>query len=696
MMIGNKCIGRLAILLMLVFFSASCGSGGSGGSGNLGQAVGGAPAADAAGTVDSNGGTIEVTDPNSPIFGTKVIVPGGALDQGESVTIEINYSDVPPAALGGGAQSVSKTIMLTKDDDLKFGDLVTVVIPYDDTNLQPGDMPVVFYYDEDLLKYQSMGVKEIDRQNKTITFTTTHFSDFLVGAIAGLANSFIDVDTGFQPDVDGFLHPNYGTYDSPGGNCLGMANFAGWYYGNKKNLDGTGLYQKWLEGDPNLWQDDPTAREVIARSFMASSQGWAFLWYLTTYALGANETTLMMITAMAVTGEPQTLLFRGDNWGHAVTAYKFENNVWYIYDNNYPGEVVTLDYSPLTGFQNYSKEGGYPSDITTFGFEARATFFKNEDFEFIYDGAENGWPESTFVQINVEDPLPDQNDVLVASQADNVTITGTTTGGEVAATHLIWVLNGYMGDVDQDIVQLDADGSFSFTIPALSNPTNVLTLIATNNAGDVNRVGPSGYNGYKEYTLRVQGQSFFTNIGFESGDFTGWDHETHTWQNTTPGSFTPEKSGIVGQGSDPIAGAAISMVYSGNSSARVNNSDGSYHISTISQTTTVPNMTNPTLEFYWAAVLEDPSHPADDQPYVDITVTDDSTGSEIYHKHFYSNDPSYSGWISLLSGRWKGISWQKVQFDMSNSIGNDVTIRVEAADCGYGAHGGYVYVDGIE
>jgi hypothetical protein len=138
------------------------------------------------------------------------------------------------------------------------------------------------------------------------------------------------------------------------------------------------------------------------------------------------------------------------------------------------------------------------------------------------------------------------------------------------------------------------------------------------------------------------------------------------------------------------------MVYFGNSAARVNYSDGGYQISTISQTATVPDMINPTLEFYWAAVLEDPSHAADFQPYVDIIVTDDSTGSEIYHKHFYSNDPSYSGWISLIGGSWKGIPWQKVQFDMSNSIGNVVTIRVEAADCGLGAHGGYVYVDGIE
>jgi hypothetical protein len=496
--------------------------------------------------------------------------------------------------------------------------------------------------------------------------------------------------------VDGFFHPNYGTYDSPGGNGFGMANFSGWYYGNKKDLDGTGLYEKWIEGDPNLWQDDSTAREVIGRSFMASSQSWSFLWYLTTYALGANETTLMIITAMAVTGEPQTLLLRGKNWGHAVTAYKFENNIWYIYDNNYPGEVVSLDYSMLTGFQNYSKEGGYPSAITAYGFDAWATFFKDEDFEFIYDGAENGWPESTFVQINVEEPLPDQNDVLVASQADHVTITGTTTGGEVPATHLIWVLNGYMGDVNQHIVPLESDGSFSFTIPALPNAINTLTLIATDYAGNVNRVGPRAYNGYKEYSLRVQGQSLFSNIGFESGDFTGWDHETHTWQDTTPGSFTPEKSEIVGQGNDPIAGAEISMVYFGNSAARVNYSDGGYQISTISQTATVPDMINPTLEFYWAAVLEDPSHAADFQPYVDIIVTDDSTGSEIYHKHFYSNDPSYSGWISLLGGSWKGIPWQKVQFDMSNSIGNVVTIRVEAADCGLGAHGGYVYVDGIE
>ena len=47
-------------------------------------------------------------------------------------------------------------------------------------------------------------------------------------------------------------------------------------------------------------------------------------------------------------------------------------------------------------------------------------------------------------------------------------------------------------------------------------------------------------------------------------------------------------------------------------------------------------------------------------------------------------------------GLWKGIPWQKAIVNLESSIGDTIRLIVTAADCGYGGHGGYVYLDSIE
>lgn len=315
-----------------------------------------------------------------------------------------------------------------------------------------------------------------------------------------------------------------------------------------------------------------------------------------------------------------------------------------------------------------------------------------KDFETFYEGAENGWSALKFTTINVASPTIDANNTATVSDPNNVVITGTVTGGIKTAKYLVYSVNGG----SKTAIPLGTGGSFNFTISNLPNPTNSIMMVAT----DDKRDEWNAYAGFKEITIKVQGQTFFTNLGFETGDYTGWNHETHTWQNTTPGSFTPEKSGIEGNGADPID-TTIQKVYTGNYSARINNYDNYYHISSASQTATVPNVTNPQLKFYWAAILEDPQHDPAHQPYVDVVVTDDTVGTTLYSKHFYTNDPSYSGWRVITGssygyGEWKTIPWQVVIVDVTNAKNHNITIKVIAADCGYSAHGGYVYLDGDE
>jgi hypothetical protein len=406
-------------------------------------------------------------------------------------------------------------------------------------------------------------------------------------------------------------------------------------------------------------------------------------------------TGLLLVAALRATGDPQTLVFVGTNpttgksWGHAVVAYAYDAAAgrFLVYDNNFPGEVVTLAWSPLGGFGAYSKAAAYPSAPSGFGFESFSSVMSAADYASFYLGAENGWTSSDYNTITIEAPAPDASGTATVGSEDPVEVLGTVSQGLRPAKYVGYFLNG--GKMNREAVR--ADGSFLLPIPLseLATGTNTLWLVATDDA----QSWFGAYAGFAEVRLRLG--TFFVNLGFETGDFTGWDHETHTWHAATPGSYVPEKSAVVGASSDAIAGS-LATVNVGSHAARVNNADDSWHISTVSQAATVPTGQTTELRFYWAAVLEDPDHDPADQPYLDIRVVDEASGATLYQRHFYANDPSYSGWQSFQGGSWKAIPWQVAIVDLSGAAGHDVRIVVTAADCALGGHGGYVYLDGDE
>jgi hypothetical protein len=548
------------------------------------------------GTIGNSGGTIEVTDPNSPIKGAKVIVPQDSIDSDLNVNISINYTDTLPGPVNTNepnAVVAGKIIVLTKDSNYDFLLPVTVTIPYSDALLNPGDIPAVFYWDTTYNKYMSVGVKNIDTVNKTITFTTIHFTSFVPIAVVGLATNLFNVDTSFKTTVDGFFHPNYTSFSAKGGNCFGMATYSLWYYEIKKAIDGEGLHKKYLQGDPTRWDDDTIARELIARSFLASSQPWAQLQFLfEAYALSDEQTGLLLISALKITNAPQVLLMGNllEPATHAVLVYKYENGKFYIYDNNFPEEDdVTLDWGVL-GFGTYTK-GGY----TKFGFDSASSGVNPTVFETLYAGAEAGWPNSMFAKIDITEPVL-VSDVATISDTNDVKVTGTVTGGLHQPQYVMYLINGIPNDKYQvgTVVPI-ANSSFTFSIPYsnLSQQENSIMIFASDDKLMTRRL--QSYGGFKEFKIK-QGD-FFKNLGFESGDYTGWTHETHTWMDTTPGSYTPEKSGIESVGPDPID-PSIQKVYTGNYSLRINNYDWDYHISSASQSATVPNVANPQFKFY--------------------------------------------------------------------------------------------------
>lgn len=229
--------------------------------------------------------------------------------------------------------------------------------------------------------------------------------------------------------------------------------------------------------------------------------------------------------------------------------------------------------------------------------------------------------------------------------------------------------------------------------------------------------------------------ALFTNGGFEDGTFSSWTVEhgmnstvgltitggVPTAENivhedgTTPGYqaggwtdndyYLNQPRNFITSGTDNDAIAVIlPLVKYGSHSARGNSQDYNYHATRISQQDSITSADVDPIDgrihirFAWAAVLEDPGHPPNAQPYFHISLTKVSDNTVLYSQFFYSNQPGLS-WRSdniALSG-WKWVPWQEVDLDVTDNVvvGDSIRIELSAADCAYGGHGGYAYLDGF-
>ncbi|MEE4453149.1 autotransporter domain-containing protein [Novosphingobium resinovorum] len=190
------------------------------------------------------------------------------------------------------------------------------------------------------------------------------------------------------------------------------------------------------------------------------------------------------------------------------------------------------------------------------------------------------------------------------------------------------------------------------------------------------------------------GQSV-VNPGFETGDTTGWVLTGGSWTSTAqwppadstwagaPDSYTITNAGDL----DTITGAPT--VFGGNHAVRLNDANPNYGVTALSQS--VANYTGNKLYYAWNAVLQ-PSHGATDSPSFIIKVVDKTTGKVI-------NNIAYSAYTAQNTTIFRNVNgfvtsdWKVEDIDMI--AGHDYDLLFVALDCPYGAHSGYVYVDGF-
>ena len=688
----------------------------------------------APGAMTASAGTaasFAILDVNSPIAGVKVDMPADALSNG-TVVLDIQYQDAAPAplraeALAEGALIISKTIVLTKNRAGTFNTAVAVTVPYDKTKLSTGDVPSVLFWDETANEYQAMAVVAHDATAGTVTFKTAHFSRFVVAVVPGLGGRMaaqatadattkatLDADSGFRPSADGFFPSNSGSYSSPGGNCLGMAAYADWFFERAKATlnKGTGLFNTYLEGVKASPDDDVVAEELIVRAHAAASDEWE-------RRLKQNPTLLTEHAAIAtslaqaikLTGKPQLFLMFGNPtwlqswlpgvaaWGHAVVVYRYSatDGIFYFYDSNARNDnTAGIRYVPGTGFTSLTKTGMYTPEPNQYAFDAVGSIYSPTDMRALFDGAAAGWNNGAYGSFSFSNLTVDAT-TRVALVADRkaVRLTGTVTpqGGTAAAAPN--TVDVYISGKRQGSYPL-AQNAFDINLPALpdtGSSTEVLLVARCDNC-EINGRTSSLYGTFTR--VKLKSQSALENLGFENGNFDLWTSVRSLWGGG--GVVNPsDKSTIVTPGFDPIA-TTLPMVAHGKFAARVNNEDNDYHISTVTRDIVVPTSASSfALNFKWAAVLEDPQHDPKDQPYVDIQVTNLQTSAVLYQRRYYANDPSFSGWQPFQGGQWKAIDWQAVPLTgLERFAGHTLRITVVAADCALGGHGGYAYLDAQE
>lgn len=188
-----------------------------------------------------------------------------------------------------------------------------------------------------------------------------------------------------------------------------------------------------------------------------------------------------------------------------------------------------------------------------------------------------------------------------------------------------------------------------------------------------------------------------TNMDFESGNLNGWVTSTgfHPLYNNAGccNNAGGAQTIVSGNGLDPCGGFPI-VCPGGNFSLLLGNNQTGGVADRLEQTFSV-TPANANFTYKYAVVFQDPGHTLAQQPSFQIEMID-SSGTQIpctfYNVSAGQNIPGFVNSNNCAGVVYK--PWTNVIVDLSNYIGQNVTIRFSTFDCSLGGHYGYAYIDG--
>jgi gliding motility-associated-like protein len=216
------------------------------------------------------------------------------------------------------------------------------------------------------------------------------------------------------------------------------------------------------------------------------------------------------------------------------------------------------------------------------------------------------------------------------------------------------------------------------------------------------------------YFAKSQVGSACPNLNFSQLNFTNWvckissssgvgntAYTYLTWTGSTPVSGRHTiMTDIYGYDTHTCNGspnAQLALVPNGfNQSARIGNDYTMYEADAIIYQMTV-DTNNALLLLHFAVVFDDPSHPAEAQPYFELRIQD-ANGTLLnvpcnrYAVTCASGIPGFIDCGTSPAIRWR--DWTTVGVSLYALMGQTIYIVVATADCGYGGHYGYGYAVG--
>ena len=206
---------------------------------------------------------------------------------------------------------------------------------------------------------------------------------------------------------------------------------------------------------------------------------------------------------------------------------------------------------------------------------------------------------------------------------------------------------------------------------------------------------PSAYKPYKthpneRYKLDAPPLNSCDNIGFELNNFSGWVGTTGIEGTITDEGIIEGRHTITSAGFDPVVPSLKTVAPGSNYSVRLGNDGTDYEVDRLT-TSFLVTESNTLFSYQFAVVLEDPNHTIEEQPRFEIAAFDQS-GALIpctYYLVIAAED--IEGFQSLGDIRYR--DWSTVSLDLSQYMGQEVTIRFTTIDCAKGGHFGYAYID---
>lgn len=194
-----------------------------------------------------------------------------------------------------------------------------------------------------------------------------------------------------------------------------------------------------------------------------------------------------------------------------------------------------------------------------------------------------------------------------------------------------------------------------------------------------------------------QVQAPCTNMDFENGTTNGWKLTTGFHPLFNSSGCCPTNGGaqvvVTGNGVDPCGGFPV-VCPGGNFSLLLGDAQIGGKADRIEQTFMVTSA-NAFFTYKYAVVFQDPGHTTAQQPAFKIEMLDSNNVAVPCTYYNVSAGQGIQGFVN--SNNCPGVQykpWSSAVVDLTNYIGQNVTIRFSTYDCALGGHYGYAYLDG--